>query len=323
MSRPDPKEILALYEPRHPTLSALGFLALWILVLSLPMWAGKLLAGPWSDMYATGFAWRVWIPEQWKAAGHIPLWNPLTFGGMPLVAGMHGDLFYPTAWLRLILPAVTAVNLGFAVHYLLAGLFLYWLLRDVGISWTGSLTGALSYQLSGVVLSLTSPGHDGKLFVTALFPLALLALFRAFRSGRLEYFGLLAVTVGLAALSPHFQMLYYMLVAAGIFALYLAFGEPDRPALRRGAMLLGLALGAVVLGFGIAAIQLVPFFEYIPFSPRAESYYGYQGAITWAIPWSHVPEFFLADFVGSHGHYWGTNAGKLHSEYLGLPVVAL
>lgn len=323
MNRPESTHGSQAYEPRHPTQSAVGFLVLWIAILVVPMVGGKLLAGPWSDMYATGFAWRVWIPEQWKATGQMPLWNPLTFGGMPLVASMHGDLFYPTAWLRLALPAVTAVNLGFVLHYLAAGLFLYWLLRDLEVTWTGSLVGAFSYQLSGVVISLASPGHDGKLFVTALFPLALLALLRAFRSGRLEYFALFALTVGLATLSPHFQMLYYMLVAAGVFALYLAFGERDRPPMGRAALLLGLSLLGVGLGLGIAAIQLMPFFEYIPFSPRAESYYGYEGAITWAIPWAHVPEFFLADFVGSHGDYWGTNAAKLHSEYLGAPVVAL
>jgi hypothetical protein len=43
----------------------------------------------------------------------------------------------------------------------------------------------------------------------------------------------------------------------------------------------------------------------------------------------HIPEFFLKDFVGwgAPGTYWGFYAGgnqiKLHSEYLGLPVVAL
>ncbi|MGH9258709.1 MAG: hypothetical protein ACRD08_02250, partial [Acidimicrobiales bacterium] len=67
----------------------------------------------------------------------------------------------------------------------------------------------------------------------------------------------------------------------------------------------------------------LPFLAYIPFSPRAESYYGYEGATSWAIPWSHVPEFFLANFVGSRETYWGSNFAKLHSEYLGLPVVAL
>src|SRR2546421_6642028 len=44
----------------------------------------------------------------------------------------------------------------------------------------------------------------------------------------------------------------------------------DDPA-RRVARL-ALALGAVLLGFGLAAIQLLPFIQYIPFSPRSEEH---------------------------------------------------
>jgi hypothetical protein len=289
------------------------------------MWAGHFLAGPASDQYATGYAWRHWQAEQWKALGHIPLWNPGIFGGLPYVAGMHGDIFYPTAWLRLILPTALAMNLGFVVHYVLAGFFGYMLLRKLDVSWAGSLVGALAYQLSGVIASYVHPGHDGKLFVTALFPLALYALLHAIRDRRFEGYGLLALVVGLSLLSPHPQMAQYMLIAAGLFALYLTFGELQDRSMRERAVDLALALGAVVLGFGIGAIQLWPFYEYIPYSPRAESYRGWEGATSFAIPWIHVPELFFSKFVGQSvaGTYWGSNGAKLHSEYLGLPIVAL
>jgi hypothetical protein len=36
-----------------------------------------------------------------------------------------------------------------------------------------------------------------------------------------------------------------------------------------------------------------------------------------------VPEFFLGGFTGAPDAYWGSNPLKHHSEYLGLPVVAL
>src|SRR2546427_8466120 len=41
------------------------------------------------------------------------------------------------------------------------------------------------------------------------------------------------------------------------------------------------------------SIQVLPFIHYIPFSPRAQGYYGFAGATSYAIPWNHVPEFFL------------------------------
>jgi hypothetical protein len=316
----------AVFEPRRPTLAASGLLMLWVAVLSLPAWTGKFLAGPFSDQYDTGYAFRDWLASEIKRTGKIPLWNPELFGGLPFVGAMHGDIFYPTALLRLVLPTGTAMNLGFIAHYVLAGLFAYLLLRRLHVSWAGAVTGAVAYQLSGVIGSYVSPGHDGKLFVTALLPLALIGLILGMRERRVEGYGLLALTVGLALVSPHAQMTYYLLIAAGAFALYLAFGEPaqGRP-LGRRLTDLAMALGAVVLGFGVGMIQVLPFFEYLPFSPRAQGYHGFEGSTSYAVPWSHVPEFVLAAFAGKtpDGTYWGPNGLKLHSEYLGLPVVAL
>jgi hypothetical protein len=316
------------FEPKHPTMAATGLLTLWIAILSLPAWTGKFLAGPYSDQYDTGYAFRHWLASEIKRTGHVPLWNPELFGGLPFVGAMHGDIFYPTSLLRLVLPTGTAMNLGFLVHYVLAGLFAYLLLRRLRVSWAGAVTGGLAYQLSGVIGTYVSPGHDGKLFVTTLLPLALIGLLLGMRERRLEGYGVLALTVGLALVSPHAQMTYYLLIAAGIFALYLAFGEPvPGRAVRPRLWDLAMALGAVVLGFGIGMIQIMPFFEYLPYSPRAEGYHGFEGATSFAIPWSHVPEFFVADFAGNtpDGTYWGPNGGglKLHSEYLGLPVLAL
>lgn len=310
------------FEPKRPTLVALAIHSVWVALLSLPMLTGKFLASEWSDQYLAGYAFRKWAADQFRATGSLPLWNPELMGGLPFVGAMHGDIFYPTAWLRLVLPTVTAMNLGFALHYVLAGLFTYLFLRLLRVSWTGAVVGGVAYQLTGVLASLVSPGHDGKVFVSTLLPVMLIGLVLAFKRQRPEGFALVALGVGLSLFS-HFQMLYYLLVAAGIFSLYLAFGDPERPTPKVAVTRLAVAFAAVLLGFGIGMIQVAPFFEYLPFSPRADTYYGYEGATTWAIPWSHVPEFVLAHFAGEGGSYWGANFAKLHSEYLGLPVVAL
>lgn len=322
MTPSDAEVPLAPYEPKRPTLMAAAFFALWVAILSLPMLAGKWLANPYSDQYATGYAFRAWGAEWWKRLGHVPLWEPELFGGMPFVGASHGDIFYPTSFLRLLLPVATVVNLNFVVHFIAAGLFTYLLLRRFKLSWAGAVTGGLAYELTGLLASYPSPGHDGKLFASTALPLALLALFLALRERRKEGYGLLAVAVALALLG-HFQMAYYVLIAAGLFALYLTF-DPEAPgALRVRIGRLGLALGAVLLGYGLAMIQVLPFIQYIPFSPRAQGYHGFEGATSYAVPWAHVPGFFLRDFVGARERYWGPNPLKLHSEYLGLPVIAL
>lgn len=315
------------YAPRRPLLAASGLLSVWIVILSLPMLGGEWLAGPglFSDQFATGYAYRDWSANYIREHWAIPLWNPMIFGGLPYLGALHGDIFYPTSWLRLALPTDVVMNLGFVIHYIGAGVFVYVLLRMLGVAWVGAVVGGMAYQLSGVIGSYPAPGHDGKLFVTTLLPLACIALVLAMPRRRLEGYALLALTVGLGVFTPHPPMLYYFLLAAGLFALYLAFGADDRPAPRVALVQLAGALAAVVLGFGIGAAQVLPFAEYIPFSPRAETYGGFEGAASYAIPWSHVPEFFLANFAGTYqdGTYWAANPLKLHSEYLGLPVIAL
>ncbi len=313
------------YEPRYPTVTAALVHSAWIALLSLPMWTGAFLGGRYSDQFHSGYAFRHWLAEMWKATGAVPLWNPEMFGGFPFVGAMHGDIFYPTSLLRLVLPTGFAMSLGFVIHYILAGLFVYLLLRLLRVSWAGAVVGGVAYQLSGVVSSYVQPGHDGKLFVTTLLPVALIGLVLGMRDRRAWGYGVLALAVGLALLSPHAQMTYYMLIVAGLFALYLAFGEvPERP-LGERLRGLGYAFGAVVLGFGVGMIQILPFYHYLPFSPRAEGYYGFEGSISYAIPWSHVPELFLSRFVGTtpDGTYWGANPLKLHSEYLGLAAIGL
>ena len=314
----------AAYEPKRPTLLATAAFTLWPAMLSLPMLAGMWLASPWSDQYNAGYPFHAWSAEWFHRTGHLPLWDPEIFGGLPFVAAGHGDIFYPTWLLRFILPTMTAGNLSFSVHYILAGLFVYLLLRRLHVGWTGSVMGGLAYELSGLIASYPSPGHDGKLFAATMLPLMLLALVLALRDRRWDGYVLLAGATALTLLG-HFQMAYYSLIVAGVFALYLTFEEASPSGGGERVLRLGPALAAVMIGFGVAAIQLLPFFEYIPFSPRAQGYHGFEGSTSFAIPWNHVPGFFLKNFVGStqDGTYWGSNGLKLHSEYLGLPVVAL
>ena len=313
------------YTPRHPHLAALGVVSLFIVVLALPMLSGRWLASPDGDQYYSGYAVKVWAKDTYAQTGQFPLWNPMIMLGLPHIDVVtHGDVLYPTSALRLVMPVYQAMNLAFVIHYILAGFLMYLFLRRLGASWIGSVTGGLAYQLSGIMISYVHPGHDGKLFVSTMLPLAFLALLAALRDKRSWGYPLLALAVALCLLSPHVQTTYYLLIAASLFALYLTFGEPSADPMTRRVGRLALTLAAVIVGFGIAMPQILPFIQYIPHSPRAGGYaVGYQGSTSYGIPWNHIPEFLIAGFTGDTADYWGSNPLKLHSEYLGLPVLAL
>src|SRR5688572_3860478 len=180
MTRPLERERPAapLPAPRFATAWAAVVYALATLTLGWPALVGKFLVNERSDQYIAGYAFREFAASWIRAGYGVPLWNPYLFGGLPYVAGMHGDIFYPTALLRLVLPTDVAMTWGLIVHVFLAGLFTFLFLRAVGLSFFGALVGGLAYMLAGNVAGLVSPGHDGKLFVSALLPLTLFLLLR-------------------------------------------------------------------------------------------------------------------------------------------------
>lgn len=329
MSSSDPTIASESWAPPRPAIVAAAVFILAALTLSWPMLSGQFLVNGQSDQYVAGYAFRSFGAQFFRAHHRIPEWNPYLFGGLPFIAAQHGDVFYPTAWLRWVLPVDTAINLGFAVHLVIAGCTMYALLRALRTGWTGALVGGLGYELSGIVASLVKPGHDGKLFVSALAPLAMLAILRAIRDRRWSGYGLLALTVGLCMLSPHYQMTYYLLVACGIWTLWLALWDPGRPEYlrRRPAAwgVIGLSFAAVLLGLGIAAIQIVPFLAYVPYSPRGSGgpSTGWEYATAFSMPPEEIVSTILPQFNGVLESYWGRNFFKLHTEFLGGAIVVL
>jgi hypothetical protein len=290
--------------------------AIATLLLAWPALLGKFLVNPHSDQYIAGYAFRDFAAQSLRSGQGIPQWNPYLFGGLPYVAAMHGDIFYPTALLRVILPTDVAMTWGFIIHTFLAGYFTYAFLRAWGLGFFPSLVGGMAYLLGGPIASYASPGHDGKLFVSALLPLALWLLVRGIRDGRLWTWGAFAITVGLAVLSPHPQLLQYLLLTSGAFALFLALGRDAsgvqldrRTAVRR----LAFALGAVVVGLAIGAIQYAPVREYVAYSPRAGGR-DYAYATSYSFPLIELVNMYLPQFTGILDRYWGPNGIHLHSE---------
>src|SRR2546423_1181107 len=240
----------ALPAPRFAFGWAALVYALATLSLGYPALAGRFLVNPHSDQYIAGYAFREFAATMLRTTGHFPLWNPYLFGGMPYIAAMHGDIFYPTFLLRMIMPTDAAMTWGFVIHIFLAGLFTYVFLRRLGYGFFGALVGGLAYMMSGQIASAVSPGHDGKLFVSALFPLGLLFLQRGIRDGKNWSWGAFALIVGLSGLSPHPQLLQYMLLASGAYALFLGFTTLDGVKLPRPLAVRRLAFAVVSVIIG-------------------------------------------------------------------------
>ncbi|MBA3853459.1 MAG: hypothetical protein C0503_03530 [Gemmatimonas sp.] len=294
------------------------------MTLAYPALGGGFLVNPYSDQYIAGYPFREFAAASLRAGEGIPQWNPYLMGGMPYIAAMHGDIFYPTQLLRMVLPTDAAMTWGMVLHLFLAGIATFAFLKNLGVRSTAAVVGAVSYMMAGQVASLVSPGHDGKLFVSSLLPVALLMLTWGIRDAKPWAWGGLSLVVGLGVLTPHPQLLQYLLLAAGAWGLMLAFGAPTGVTLtRRDATLrLGLAFAAVGLGLVIGAVQYMPVLEYVDWSPRAGGR-GYDYATSFSLPPEELLNLVLPEFTGKLDNYWGRNGIHLHSEYMGATVLAL
>jgi hypothetical protein len=310
--------------PRYALAWAMLACAIAALTLAYPALTGGFLVNPRSDQYIAGWAFREYGAETLRTTGGFPLWNPYQFGGMPYIDAMHGDIFYPTFLLRMILPTDVAMTWGMILHFWLAGVAAYAFFRAHRVSFGASLIGGLAYMMSGQVAGLVSPGHDGKLFITALLPVSLLMVRYGIRDGRKWAWGALAIVVGLGVLTPHPQLLQYMLLACGAYALWTAFfeGGDDAPPRNVAVKRLAASLGSIALGMAIGALQYLPLRQYTPWSPRSAGH-DWETAVSFSMPPEETFNWVFPQFSGILDDYWGRNGIHFHSEYLGFPVLIL
>ena len=202
--------------PRFAAAWASLVYAVATLTLAYPALGGLFLLNPRSDQYKAGFAFRDFAAQYLRSGRGFPQWNPFIEGGLPYIAAMHGNIFYPTFLLRMIMPTDMAMTWEFPIHLFLCGLFTYLFLRAWNFGFYGALVGGLAYLLGGSIAGYAGPGHDGKLFVSTMLPLALLMVTYGIRDGRIWAWGGLAMAIGLACLSPHPQLLQYLLLTVGV-----------------------------------------------------------------------------------------------------------
>ena len=105
-------------------------------------------------------------------SGHLPLWNPYLFSGMPLHGAAQAGLLFPLNWFYLISSAPVATNLMMLSTYMLAALGAYLYARRAGASLTGAAATSLIWQFSAFMIEQV--GHTNVLHTAAMLPWVLM-----------------------------------------------------------------------------------------------------------------------------------------------------
>jgi hypothetical protein len=277
-----------------------------------------------SDSVQSGMFFRGFYADYYHQTGKVPVWNQFQSCGIPYIDGFHGDTFYPFSKLLLFSNLFRAWGWNLFIHVFFAGITMFFCARVFRRSQMASALAAVSYMFAASFISQMAPGHDGKMFVVALFPLTIMFIELAFRQKPILNFSLLGLIIGLIILTPHPQMAYYSLWVCAFYTAYkLVFLYIDTKSVPRLIKPTSLFVGAVVIGLAISAIHFYPGYQYIKkYSPRSDEKRGED----WARSWSMHPEetfsLIVPEFCGVSGEqgnsYWGRNAFKDNSEYTGV-----
>jgi len=253
----------------------------------------------------------------------LPLWNPYNYSGIPLLATLQPGVFYPPHILYFLLPFNVAWNWIIILHFYLAALTTYSLLRYLKSSTEGAFLGAITFMLSGYLISI----HNllTHLLAVVWFPLILVQFLRYFETGKtkLLVYSSIFLTIQFFAGAPEISILTVMVLCV-VTAFAHRFVDTS-PAIDLSPKARIRALGLTLsLLFLLSSVQLLPFLELKAHSIRIAGL-TYPEATTWSFAWKDFIQFFIPDAFGyfsSTKKYW-SNQSWLLTLYWGITPFVL
>lgn len=257
-------------------------------------------------------------------SGQLPLWNPYIVCGWPLLATLQIGFFHPLSLIYYVLPFNLAFNYYTIIHYFLAALFMYWLMRYFTLSRAASVLAAIAFAFSGYLISVANMNTTLAAVVWAPLLFLFYDKYVKARGFSIKYVLVLGCFFALQYLGGEPSVLYMTLLFLSVYALV----ECQRSLRKLAFNLSGLALPLVLAG-GLVAIQLLPFLEVVRHSMRGLKT-GYDFIAYKALPPRELVSFIMPFFFGNlikDGSYCRAILGDQYqvwilSPYLGiLPLI--
>lgn len=285
------------------------------------------------DTANTGLSFAHTGDQIHEAEGVDVLWMPYFFSGMPTfgnVAYIPRNVNYlGTAIVKVLNIFYLNATWGWIiVHYLLGGIFMFFLMRVWKFSRAVALLAAITFMLTPNAIGLAQEGHGSKLMALMYLPIVFLLTHLLFERRDWLSFGLLSAAVGTLLLTNHMQIVYYVFLVLGGYLLYTVLVDvkehkaliPAKMALFAGAMLIGLCISSYVY---------LSVYEYSTYSIRGGGTAGstgglnYEYATNWSWnPWETVIYLVPSFFGFATPFYWGEMPFHTSTEYLGIiPIV--
>ncbi|MCX5687867.1 MAG: YfhO family protein [Candidatus Omnitrophica bacterium] len=236
-------------------------------------------------------------------SGKIPLWDPYIQCGSPHLAELQTCVFYPLSVVYLLFSYPQAFNYFIIIHIILAGLFIYILMRNWGYSSHASFLSAVIFMFSGYIISVIN--LLASLASVVWLPLVILFYERAVKKDWVKNSIITGFFMVLIFLGGEPVVLY-----ATFFILILMSGLRVKP------MML-----AIAVFIGLVSFQIIPFLEFLRYTSR--NLMDFNEASMWSLPVYALSELFFpylseSDYI--YKDYW-TRQSWLLVYYMGIATI--
>jgi len=247
--------------------------------------------------------------------GHLPLLNVFANSGTPLLGAMNAGALYPLTVIFAFVPGPLAWLINLFAVYFVAGLGLYSLARWLGFGTTASFIGALFYTYSGAMMGQMV--HLGVVQGYSFLPWLILVMLAWQRT--------LSVY-----LNPTWGILLkvsakWVVALAGIWGLTFLTGEPRAiaevelvfvillgcamllrsswalPSAKHRVALLAASLFSFGWGVAIGLVQMLPGWDFIGLSQRANLNYWFFGSGSLVLRWTGL--LWFPTLLGGNGSF--------------------
>jgi len=209
-----------------------------------------------SDILHMGYPLKFLLSESLKI-NQIPLWTDLVGTGFPLISQGQIQAF---SLINLLLfkffPLITAYNLTYVVAFTGLTVGMYMVVRELGWSRLTGIFCSILFGFSGV--HIVKILHDDCLQALSYVPLMLWIILRMQKNKKSLLWLLFPFLVSQQILQGHYQYVFMTGIFLGLYG-YLFWWLPEK---QDRIWIIKKACIICLLSLGLAAIQLIPSFEY-------------------------------------------------------------
>ncbi|PIS27244.1 MAG: hypothetical protein COT43_11470, partial [Candidatus Marinimicrobia bacterium CG08_land_8_20_14_0_20_45_22] len=152
-----------------------GFVIILIILYLKVLFVGQDFSQP--DAVSAGYA-NEGLNYHFSKEHTYPLWNPYLFSGMPAFASMSFNKFayFPGLILNPINYLKVPGSVFMILHYLLAGLGTYLLLRRWALDKLSAFFGGVTFMMMPYIVTMYVFGHGSQMMCATYIPIILYAI---------------------------------------------------------------------------------------------------------------------------------------------------